>query len=330
MDIQTVLRQHAEGFYDKAFNDYRNSSWVMTGYIAHDTDPEREINPKCVVQGACHAAVNRVINRNTALAVITMADNKLVDNPGAIEFYNWLINKSFFSDVFLCKDPVLSLRYGFVKRIDVAAAKWLGASQLARLSTSEFKQFMHAVYDILASGFDIHPMLLLIIATELNLISDKQLVKATKTSRLLTIYEDFHSSNSGHLPFVYARSNATLKDICKDDPTKEFGWIKQDSFKDSPWPINSNYILSSSTKVYDGKNSPEIREALKAITIGTGSMLFNLAKKTEKLEYTSIWQDAIDELKAFAFKDNLKAALNGVAINLTPLEMLSKKLKLGE
>jgi hypothetical protein len=328
MDIQTVLRQHAEGFYDQIFEGYRNSTYAMTGYVAHNDDPEGSYRTRGIVQGACHAAVNSAIYRDKALAVITMADNKLENDQGAIQFYDWLINKSFFSDVFLCKDPVLSLRHGFVKRVDVSAAKWLGAAQLARLSTSEFKKFMHAVYDILASGYDIHPMLLLLVATELNLVSDKKTVKATRTSRVKSLRDSLHSSNSAHLPLVYAESVAALKDMCKDDPNKPFGWVNQISFTEGRWPSNSNYILSPLAKEYTGRNEFELQQSFSEIMRGNGSMLFNTAAEVVEVDYTSLWQDAIDELKSFIITD--KADSNGVPINLTPIEMLSKQLKLGE
>jgi hypothetical protein len=57
-------------------------------------------------------------------------------------------------------------------------------------------------------------------------------------------------------------------------------------------------------------------------------MLFNTAAEVIEVDYTSLWQDAIDELKSFIITD--KADSNGVPINLTPIEMLSKQLKLGE
>jgi hypothetical protein len=328
MDIQTVLRQHAEGFYDNAFDNHRKSTWAMTAYIAHSTDQEGAIVPHKIVNGACHAPINNAIDRRTALAVITMADQRLADNPGAVQFYDWLINKSFFSDVFLCKDPVLSLRYGFVKQIDVPAAKWLGAAQLARLTTSEFKEFMFSVYDVLASGFDIHPMLLLLVATELNLMSDKKTVKATRTSRLSSLYQSFHSSNSAHLPLVYVETAEALKAICKDDPTKEYPWVANDSFRQTRWPANSNTILYKKTRDYNGVNSPEITDAMLGLNRGTASMLFNVANEVVQAGYTALWQDAIDELKVMVIKDS--KARDGIAINLTPLEMLSKQLKLGE
>jgi hypothetical protein len=57
-------------------------------------------------------------------------------------------------------------------------------------------------------------------------------------------------------------------------------------------------------------------------------MLFNVANEVVQAGYTALWQDAIDELKVMVIKDS--KARDGIAINLTPLEMLSKQLKLGE
>jgi hypothetical protein len=328
MDIETLLRQHSEGFYEAVFNIHRNSEAAMIGYIVHDDDQVGSYNPKGYVQGACHAPVNSAIRRDKALAVITMANNKLAENEGAIQFYDWLINKSFFSDVFLCKDPVLSLRYGFVKRVDISAAKWLGASQLARLSTSEFKHYMQAAYDILASGFDIHPMLLLLVTTELNLVSDKKTVKATKQPRIKSIETSLHCVNSSHLPLVYVESVQALKDICKDDPNKPFNWIRQVTFKEERWPYSSNNILSSLAGDYRGKNDEAISEAFKGLTRGTPSLLFNIAAEVVETNYTSLWQEAIEDLKSFIVTD--KKTKDGIPINLTAIELLSKELKLGE
>jgi hypothetical protein len=331
MDIQTLLVKHAAGGFECAFQNSRGSASCMTGYIVHDTDPEQGYVKSMLVHGACHAAVSSSIKREKALAVITMADNTLVNNEGAIKFYDWLINKSFFSDVFLCKDPVLSLKYGFVKQIDVSAAKWLGAAQLCRLSTSEFKVWMHAVYDILASDFDIHPMLLVVLATELCFTTDKKVIKATRAAKLQSIASSFYCANSSHLPLAYVNHEKILKDICKDDPTKPIEAKYLGTFREGRWPNNSNGILTKetlSTNVI--QNSLEISEALKSLTKGNPSMLFNLTEAMLEVPYQSIWESAITELKSYVYS-NLSNGTNGegVPINLTGIELFSKKLNLG-
>jgi hypothetical protein len=329
MDIQTLLKQHSEGFYDAVFADYRNSQSAMTGYVVHTTDAVGTYNPKKRVSGACHAGISSAMDRANALAVITMADNRLEINKGAIKFYDWLINKSFFSDVFLCKDVELSLKYGFVKRVDVSAAKWLGAAQLSRLSTSEFKNDMKAVYDIMASDFDIHPLLLLYIATELGFVSDGKHIKATKSARMQHMKNCAYSTNSAHLPFCYLDSSAKLKEICKDDPNKPFTWNPNFArkFNESSWPNNSNTILCAASKEPEASYETLLTNSFKGLLEGTASMLFNATVAIEQ-NYSFLWEDAVTELKSKVLVG--MDSKGGVPINLSTVELLSKQLKLGE
>jgi len=329
MNLQDVLVKHAAGFYDQAFDGLWDSGSVMTGYIVHDNDPADGINTRSKISGACHASVNTYIHRPTAVAVITMADRKLVDNPGAVAYYDWLINRSFFADVFACKDPILSLNHGFVKQIDVSAAKWLGAAQLCRLSTSEFKNQMKAVYDVIASGFDIHPALLTVLATELNWVSDRKTIKATRSARINNIHTSFYSGNSSHLPFVYLETEEVLKDLCKDDPNKPIEDIYRETFRNVRWQNASNYVASRFMKNYTGSNSQRIRDAMLGLTQGTPSMLFNLQEAVQEVPYLFLWEDAVKELKSKVARET-NTNVNGVGMNLTAIELLSKTLKLGE
>ncbi len=326
MDIETVLKKHAMGFYETVFGVHYKTESAMVGYVAHATDSEDapSINGKAV--GACHASVNTIINRNTAVAVITMADRDLAENKGAIQYYDWLINKSFFSDVFLCKDPVLSLKYGFVKKIDVSAAKWLGAAQLSRLSTSEFKKDMKAVYDILASGFDIHPMFLTLLTTELNFVSDGRIVTTTRRARIDSLCNVLCSSHYAHLPFYYLDSIAKLKQACKDDPNKPQYYVARGSFREGRWPSGSNRILCDNAGYSDNRVDAKIQQAVLGLLQGTSSLLFNSAVVAE-VDYTFLWEEAVLELRK---KVQSPVSSVGTAVNLSSIELLSKTLKLGE
>jgi hypothetical protein len=329
MNLQEVLSQHAQGFYDSVFNEYWNSASVMTGYIVHQDDAIGAINKRCFVQGACHAAVNSSINRANAVAVITMPDRTLVNNAGAVQFYDWLINKSFYADVFVCKDPILSLRHGFVKTMDVSAAKWLGAAQLCRLGTSEFKFYMHAVYDILASGLDIHPALLVVLATELKLVSDKKTIKATAHQRLGNIAQNFYCANSSHLPFVYLESIAALQDVCKDDPNKPIAVEYQATFRQSRWQNSSNLVASRLMKAWNGNTDNVLNTCLRNLTQGTPTLLFNLEPMVQEVPYLFLWEDAVKDLKDKVCQKFTNTTA-GTALNLSSLEELTKAYKLGE
>jgi len=326
MDIQTLLKQHSEGFYERVFGQYYGTQNAMTGYIVHVDDPEGGIVDRSKVVGACHASVNTAIRRDIALAVITMADKSLETNEGAVQYYDWLINKSFFSDVFLCKDPVLSLRYGFVKRVDISAAKWLGAAQLSRLSTSEFRLNMKAVYDILASGFDIHPMLLTMLATELSFSSDGKKINSGRTSRVAPLARSMVSTQYSHLPFYVLDTVNKIKEACKDDTTKRFDWIEQTPFNVSRWPSRSNYILCQNAGDVADTIDTAIHTAISGLLSGTSSLLFNTAKE-EATDYAFLWEEAIIDLKGRLPRET---TLSGSPVNLSSLEQLSKKLKLGE
>lgn len=329
MDIETLLKKHSAGLYDAVFDSYRGSGNCVTSYSVHSTEPEHGYERKYIGQGACHAVINRTIDRPTALAVITMADRTLETNKGAILFYDWLINKSFFSDVFLCKDPVLSLKYGFVKRLDISAAKWLGAAQLSRLSTSEFKIIMKAVYDILASGFEIHPMLLLLIATEFSFQTDGKIIKTLKKARIDQLTREvFYCYNSSHLPFNVVNNKEILKEICKDDPNKEITHAPYlELFNRASWPNDSNLILSRKMKRnFDKENNDElITGMLKNLVSTTPSLLFGAVNTATN--YTYLWPKAVELLKLSLPN---KASINGLGINLSGLEIISKQLKLGQ
>lgn len=314
------------GFYEAVFATHYKTESATVAYVVHSGDDEVQPAVRSKVVGACHAGVNSVIQRETAVAVITMADKDLVDNRGAVQFYDWLINKSFFSDVFLCKDPVLSLKYGFVKKIDVSAAKWLGAAQFARLSTSEFKLNMKAVYDILASGFDIHPIFLLVLATELGFVSNGRTISATRKSRIDGLSLCLSSGSYSHLPFYYLDTVSKLKEACKDDFTKPLNYVVPDSFRHGRWPNSSNKILCKDSGYHSGSTDVHIRSAISGLLQGTSSLLFNSATVAD-LAYTFLWEEAVVELKKTLHSPN---SMTGISVNLSSIELLSKTLKLGE
>jgi hypothetical protein len=320
MDMQTLLKKHSEGGFESYFEGWRLNPSAMNACVVH-TDQIR------TAKGACHASVNTQIIRDKALAVITMGDNTLTENAGAIQYYDWLLNKSFFSDVFLCKDPVLSLKYGFVKRVDISAAKWLGAAQLSRLSTSEFQTNLKAVYDILASGFDIHPMLLTVIATDLNFASDGKFIFARKPAFLKQVTSYWYSSNNAHLPFCYLDTKDKLKEMCKDDPTKEFTWIGNHErlFNQGSWPYKSNSILAKGAGEQSIVDTSKEYQELSEMLNSSPSILFN-AKLEDAGDYKVLWPEAVLSMVA-ALRINQG---KGTPVSLTPLENLSKTLKLGK
>lgn len=317
MEIAQLLESHAKGYFEE-FHDKKAKHVTYSLIINND-------GSKFTAMGPCHACVDRNLKRDKALAVITYTDNSLASNPGAIAYYDWLINKSFFSDVFLCKDAELSLRYGFVKTIDVNAAKWLGAAQLCRLPTSEYKHCAEAMYDILASGWEIHPMLLTFLACTANFNSNGKIVSADHY--IFSRYtKSFTNGQTTHLPFTGIVSEAHLKDLCKDDPEKEIlASLRQPSFKVGRWPSGSHSVLVNNKITYDPP-APSITNMLNQIVSGPASVLFNAQ---EEKGYTPLWEKAVYEL--IRNLPNNKTNKNvGKGINLTAIEQLSKKLKLGK
>jgi hypothetical protein len=318
MEVAQILEAHAKGSFEE-FHDKAAKHVTYSLIINND-------GSRSTAMGPCHACVDRALKRDRAVAVITYTDNTLVNNPGAIAYYDWLINKSFFSDVFLCKDAALSLRYGFVKKIDVNAAKWLGAAQLCRLPTSEYKSCAIAMYDILASGWEIHPMLLTFLACTASFSSNGKVISANHN--VLANYKAYFSNTqTTHLPFTGVSSNAELIEFCRDDPNKEIAAaLSTVNFKNSKWPSGSHGILTKN-RYNQGRPSDDIMEMLTSCMVGPASILFNA--KEEK-EYKSLWEPSINTLLASLPNYNQETNRAGKNINLSAIEQLSKKLKLGK
>ena len=324
MDIETLLRSHAAGAFEQVFA-LSNKSQVVRATSVREEDTGPVENRRYA--GPCHACVNREILRPSTFAVITESDPTLVENEGAILFYDWLINRSFFSDVFLCKDPVLSLRYGFVKSTNVNAARWLGAAQLSRLATSEYKLSAKAIYDILSSGFKIHPLLLVLLATNLGWSTNGRAILSKKT---ISNYS-MHCAGLTHLPMIHFHNEELLKEACIDSPNKPTlarfsNENPQTFFKHVSWSQGSNSILTVAPQS-NGEMSRNLYLKLEGMFPGNnkGSSLFG--KVEGKLDYTCFWPKAVKELQK-SYRPSSEVA-GGREVYLEPLVTLTKQLNLG-
>jgi hypothetical protein len=316
MELAAILKDHSEGKFQTYLG--KESHHVTTSVIVHNDGVIK------TASGPCHACVDREMRKGKTVAIITKADSSLADNAGAIAYYDWLINRSFFSDVFLCKDPVLSLKYGFVKTADINAAKWLGAAQLARLSTSEYKQSAKAIYDILASGWEIHPMFLTFLACTTSFSSNGKMIFANSVS-FNSYTSKVTNQQTTHLPFFGVSTEQDLIEFCKDDSKKPLSnFLNQTStFNQAKWPSGSHKILLE--RNYNFETAVQsITTAIQNCIHGLPSLLFN-AKEVGN--YKPLWEKAINSLKATLPN---KAGIQGKGINLSSLEQLSKQLKLGK
>jgi hypothetical protein len=314
MTVEEILTAHANGNFLEKF---KYPGTVVDAAIVYGDGSVTSVG------GPCHACVSSSLKRNQELSVvITRSDPSLSTNPGALAYYDWLINRSFFSDVFLCKDAKLSLEKGFVKRTDVEAAKWLGAAQLGRLATSEYRNNMLAVYDILASGFDIHPTLLTFFATLTDFQTDGKAVYYNSDSLRNALRGTLYNYSTTHLPLYHFNSSKLVKEACKDDPNKPYLFKGKPCFNQGRWPSGSHSVL---TAEIDGNgNSQDVKTLLQETLAGQGSLLFN-AVATKTSVYVYLWEAAVNVLKE---KD--PAVNRGkTAMNLTTLEAFSKQHNLG-
>jgi hypothetical protein len=311
---EKVLADHAEGKYLKYFI---KSNAVVDAMIVYSNDNFYHTT------GPCHACVSNSLKREDGLdsLVITRSDPELVNNEGAVLYYDWLINRSFFSDVFVCKDVKLSLLNGFVKDSKAEAAKWLGAAQLSRLATSEWKSNMLAVYDVLASGFNIHPMLLTFFATQFNWLSSGKVISHNSQKLQNSTNSLFHYSTV-HLPFTYFSTVGLIKESCKDDPNKSYRFKKSHSFSTGRWPRESSSCLVPGA--ISSINDKEVSSLIYKTLTGAPSLLFNLKEK-EDTEYTCLWEKAVNVLLA----KTQPYSENKAGLNLTALEDFSKQFSLG-
>lgn len=326
MDIQTLLLQHAEGAFDRVFSA-NNAGYVVKATTVRETDTGPV--PGRLHLGPCHACVSREMHRPSTIAVITASDPTLVDNPGAVAFYDWLINRSFFSPVFLCKDPVLSLKNGFLKRVDVNASRWLGAAQLSRLATSEYKLSMKAVYDVLASGYKIHPLLLVLLSSNQYWSTNGKQVHAKSG------YTDTMTYNNGytHLPMVYLKSKELLKEACLDNPDKPIAnrFLDQDvnlQFKQTGWKTSSNQILTLDPQSNSGSMDPTLKQYMQQAFPSKGQSSLLFGHKEVQTDYTCFWPYAVKELQRLTRSSSDLKGQQPVV--LEPLVELSALLKLGE
>ena len=323
MDIQTLLQQHAAGEFNQVF-DGNTSTYIVKATSVRDTDtgPVRGR----LHQGPCHACVSREMSRPHTIAVVTKSDPNLVDNAGAVKFYDWLLNRSFFSDVFLCKDPKLSLAHGFVKRTDINSSRWLGAAQLSRLATSEYKLQAMAIYDVLASGYEIHPLLLILLATNTGWSTDGKRISARSGfSETVTWCQGYT-----HLPFVFLRTAEQLKEACVDNPEKPVAerFLNREAlqhFRITGWKSNSNQILTVAPQGTNGTLDGLLHSKLYKTfpTTGTGSPLFGAEK--EEVGYDYLWPFAVKEIQRLCRTSTQQKG--GQAVNLTALVELSKELR---
>ena len=58
-------------------------------------------------------------------------------------------------DAFLCKDAEHSLKYGFLKRVDIPGSYFLGAAQMCRMSSSELKNKLPIIAKMVLEDYDI-------------------------------------------------------------------------------------------------------------------------------------------------------------------------------
>jgi hypothetical protein len=313
MTIEAIVEKHKNGEYKDKFTAFGAVADVVIVYTDGTTTK---------TSGPCHACVNRVLNRNKPGVVITRSVPELAENPGAVLYFDWLVNRSFFSDVFLCKDAATNLKYGFIKRVDVEAAKWLGAAQLGRLPTSEYRENMLAVYDILASGFEIHPMLLTALATRLDFKTDSKRIYSSSSRVRQSVDGFLYNTGTTHLPFSKLNTSETLKEVCKDDPNKVTKFSASHLFNQGSWPSGCHQVLGGNDT---SKNDLDINKLLSDMTAGAASLLFN-AKEAVTGDYTYLWLNAVQLLhnKLGVNKDQ-----KGFPTNLSVIEAYSKSLKLG-
>lgn len=312
MTLEEMIEAHAKGEFDK-FRKLGSGSMVGV-MVKSDGDHK-------YTSGACHANVKYLISRDS-LGFITFTNPEVVGLPGAALYYDWLINRSAFSGAFLCKDVQTNLRHGFLKRLDYNAAAWLGAAQLSRLSTGEYRDSMKAVYATLENDHKIHPMLLTVaLGGGMATYENNQIRLGLSAAE--SLFENGGSSYT-HLPFKTFRGEEDFKSVCEDrpekiDPTPE-NWL----CRKAGWPYNSSSVLYA--KKTPSSYSQRLRSIAKQLYEGFPTT-FGLTTVLEEGPYEDLWEAATTKLKRRVFTTTTDKQV--VPINLGPLEELTRVLNLG-
>lgn len=297
-----------------------------------------------LTSGPCHACVNTIMSRPNTDAVLTYTVAPEF-HKGAVKWFNWLANKSPFASAFLSKDGKKIIENkGFLLTTKVHSALWLGAAQLGRLYTSEYRQQAKMIYACLEEGLEVNPLLLALLATNLTFVVNdkKEIYSLYNLENLRYRTQSSYVAASGHFPLSdFPEDVSYFKDWFSESEDRSFNPkhdadIKANSadkqFKQKTWQGYSNTVLQvdPANKLNIGDSAWLMSETLK----GEGTKLGQLPKEAAKeAEYTSLWPKASKMLEDYLFKTSVAKTKSGAAgiqpINLQPLVKLTKDLGLG-
>ena len=219
-DIKKLVQLHKKGELSNLYeaDDGRDCSWRFI---------DKNFNSRPVSHGACHGGTRSSVRGND-LAVVTLTLERNINPsldyyPGLIKWYDWILNKSIWRDAFLCKDAEHSLKYGFLKRVDIPGSYFLGAAQMCRMSSSELKNKLPIIAKMVLEDYDIPYSVLTFILVNWGVCADdngilkvkpevtKDIVGQAARSGVLKFYQ------VDHWPFDNSFSRLTLGRMIQND-----------------------------------------------------------------------------------------------------------------
>lgn len=327
MSLQDILKVYTETDYFIKECSQGARAYVASGaIIKEDFTEDNKLISK--YSGPCHASMRQYAD--TYQYCHTAVHPDIAKNKGAVLFFDWLINKSAFRDCFVTKDPEACVTKGTIKTHDYDGPAFLAAAQLARLSTSEYRESFKTICAIMEDGYDIHPMLLLAMCV---------LTGTTVRGRYYTTMQPGKASwdsFTSHLPLSFGglcRLNS-LKAFCYDGVIQQKeatklcvtkSWAGSQSCLVTPFRLQ---LFPKSANIDFNKKPMHFMAGI-ATKVGVRPEAVVEEKETKKLV---AWEKAVEHFTELFMAEELakNKAAGGRHIDLLALENLSKTLKLGE
>jgi len=295
------------------FFDTSNTTYPVMGHIASglkiwDSTPGGEKRVEKPWAGPCHGGVGH----GAPDYIYTTTNPAIGEQPGVIMFFDWLVNKSCFRELFITKDPVVCAKQGTIMTTECDPKLFLNASQLCRLPTSEFIAEFAMLTSILEDFGDIHPLLLLLVIRNLaGVITNEGVYWLNSPGNQFL-------NTSHHLPVLGITTEENLKVYCDNTPTKV--------------PYTKTFKEQGSFGVYCSQLmlrgiTPKTSTPLD-LTVLKGKVKYSkggLIKGTAEFDFP--WKASI---KALTKKTNNTLGGKDNYLDIEELKNICNKLKLGE
>jgi hypothetical protein len=231
-----------------------------------------------------------------------------------------------FSDIFLCKDPMTNLRHGFLMDADASADRFLGAAQIARLSTSEMKSQYKVITKVMNLGLNIHPLILIWMATNIYARMDGDIAKTGERTDYVSnsfSYNYLYATHSSHLPFCGNLKSIEQVKTYVEDRTDKADYSQLSPLSTACWGADSRQVFMRGIPGVGPTAFQPFASALaQALTTGEGTNLNKgvvAAVEEEEPAYDSAWAPSTQKFKNLMLP-KAAAVQGGTPINFLAAE----------